>query len=409
MSELKVCVVGLGYIGLPTAVVVAKAGHYVSGVDVSEEVVRQVNSGAAHFQEPDLDAELADVVNRKLLVAGTEVPPSDIFMICVPTPVHLSDDGAEADMSYVNAAADRIAPMVKDGDIVILESTSPVGATDELQKRFDSMLPKDVRVTVAYCPERVLPGHIMVEMINNSRVVGCNDTAIRSKIVDFYRSFVEGEVLETPTKTAEMCKLVENSYRDVNIAFANELSILCDEDGIDVWELIRVANRHPRVNILSPGAGVGGHCIAIDPWFIVARSPKEARIIKMARVTNDEKTDWVINRIQNKLDELRGLLGREPKLACLGVAFKPDVDDLRGAPALRVYRHFLDAGIETMAVDPMLDNSPSVVTVPFEEAVPAADVIVSLVAHSAFKSSASLTLLEGRDVFDCCGLLSDEQ
>ena len=266
-----------------------------------------------------------------------------------------------------------------------------------------------MRVTVAYCPERVLPGRIMVEMIHNSRVVGCNDTAIRSKIVDFYRSFVEGEVLETPTKTAEMCKLVENSYRDVNIAFANELSILCDEDGIDVWELIRVANRHPRVNILSPGAGVGGHCIAIDPWFIVARNPKEARIIKMARVTNDEKTDWVINRIQNKLDELRGLLGREPKLACLGVAFKPDVDDLRGAPALRVYRHFLDAGIETMAVDPMLENSPSVATVPFEEAVPAADVIVSLVAHSAFKSSGSLTLLEGRDVFDCCGLLSDEQ
>ena len=215
-----------------------------------------------------------------------------------------NDHGVEADMTYVNAAADQIAPVLKDGDIVILESTSPVGATDDVQRRLNSMLPENVSVTVAYCPERVLPGRIMIEMVRNSRVVGCNNPKARKKIAEFYRSFVEGEVVETNTKTAEMCKLVENSYRDVNIALANELSILCDADDIDVWELISIANRHPRVNILAPGAGVGGHCIAVDPLFIVARNPDAARIIKLARVTNDEKTNWVIERIETLLDDL---------------------------------------------------------------------------------------------------------
>ena len=334
------------------AVIVAKAGYRVLGVDINDEVVRQVNSGEAHFQEPDLNAALAHVVGCNQLVVQLEAQPSDIFIICVPTPVSQNDHGVEADMTYVNAAADQIAPVLKDGDIVILESTSPVGATDDVQRRLNSMLPENVSVTVAYCPERVLPGRIMIEMVRNSRVVGCNNPKARKKIAEFYRSFVEGEVVETNTKTAEMCKLVENSYRDVNIALANELSILCDADDIDVWELISIANRHPRVNILAPGAGVGGHCIAVDPLFIVARNPDAARIIKLARVTNDEKTNWVIERIETLLDDLERRLLRKPKLACLGVTFKPDVDDLRGAPALKIYRHFLDKGVEVVAVDP---------------------------------------------------------
>ncbi len=406
MSELKVCVLGLGYIGLPAAVIVAKAGYRVLGVDINDEVVRQVNSGEAHFQEPDLNAALAHVVGCNQLVVHLEAQPSDIFIICVPTPVSQNDHGVEADMSYVNAAADQIASVLKDGDMVILESTSPVGATDDLQRRLNSMLPENVSVTVAYCPERVLPGQIMIEMVRNSRVVGCNNPKVRKKIAEFYRSFVEGEVVETNTKTAEMCKLVENSYRDVNIALANELSILCDADDIDVWELINIANRHPRVNILAPGAGVGGHCIAVDPLFIVARNPDAARIIKLARVTNDEKTNWVIERIETLLDDLERRLRRKPKLACLGVTFKPDVDDLRGAPALKIYRHFLEEGVEVVAVDPMLKNHPSIETKPFSEAVLTADLVVVLVAHSFFKQNPNLEILKNQKVFDCCGLLS---
>ena len=406
MSELKVCVLGLGYIGLPTAVIVAKAGYRVVGVDISDEVVQKVNSGEAHFQEPDLDSQLAYVVNRKQLVAKLKAEPSNIFIICVPTPVNLKDHGVEADMRYVNAVADQIASVLKDGDIVILESTSPVGATDILQCRLSSMLPENVRVTVAYCPERVLPGRIMIEMIQNDRVVGCNNLEIRERIAKFYRSFVEGEVVETNTKTAEMCKLIENSYRDVNIAFANELSILCDADEIDVWELISIANRHPRVNILAPGAGVGGHCIAVDPLFIVSRNPNAARIIKLARLTNDEKTNWVIERIETLLDELEQRLCRKPKLACLGVTFKPDVEDLRGAPALKIYRHFLDNGVEVLAVDPMLKDHSSVETKPFDEVVSIVDLVVVLVAHSFFKQNSNLELLKNQNVFDCCGLLS---
>ena len=399
MSELKVCVLGLGYIGLPAAVIVAKAGYRVLGVDINDEVVRQVNSGEAHFQEPDLNAALAHVVGCNQLVVQLEAQPSDIFIICVPTPVSQNDHGVEADMTYVNAAADQIAPVLKDGDIVILESTSPVGATDDVQRRLNSMLPENVSVTVAYCPERVLPGRIMIEMVRNSRVVGCNNPKARKKIAEFYRSFVEGEVVETNTKTAEMCKLVENSYRDVNIALANELSILCDADDIDVWELISIANRHPRVNILAPGAGVGGHCIAVDPLFIVARNPDAARIIKLARVTNDEKTNWVIERIETLLDDLERRLRRKPKLACLGVTFKPDVDDLRGAPALKIYRHFLDEGVEVVAVDPMLTNHPSVKTKPFGEAVLTADLVVVLVAHSFFKQNPNLEILKNQKSF----------
>ena len=396
MSELKVCVLGLGYIGLPAAVIVAKAGYRVLGVDINDEVVRQVNSGEAHFQEPDLNAALAHVVGCNQLVVQLEAQPSDIFIICVPTPVSQNDHGVEADMTYVNAAADQIAPVLKDGDIVILESTSPVGATDDVQRRLNSMLPENVSVTVAYCPERVLPGRIMIEMVRNSRVVGCNNPKARKKIAEFYRSFVEGEVVETNTKTAEMCKLVENSYRDVNIALANELSILCDADDIDVWELISIANRHPRVNILAPGAGVGGHCIAVDPLFIVARNPNAARIIKLARVTNDEKTNWVIERIETLLDDLERRLRRKPKLACLGVTFKPDVDDLRGAPALKIYRHFLDEGVEVVAVDPMLTNHPSVKKKPFGVAVLTADLVVVLVAHSFFKQNPNLEILKNQ-------------
>jgi UDP-N-acetyl-D-mannosaminuronic acid dehydrogenase len=335
--EKKVAVIGLGYIGLPTAALIARSGCKVLGVDVSAHVVETVNSGRIHIEEVDLDGLVQGVVARGDLRASTTVEPSDVFVIAVPTPVSANH---APDISYVLKAAGSIAPVLKAGDLVILESTSPVGTTEQMCKVIAGLRP-DLKVPgqtsdvadifVSYCPERVLPGRILIELVNNDRCIGGITPRCARKAMTFYRQFVRGECITTNAKAAEMVKLVENSYRDVNIAFANELSVISDGMGIDVWEVIRLANRHPRVNILQPGPGVGGHCIAVDPWFIVHGDPENSRLIRTAREVNDAKTDYVIDRASQMIDEMPGAT-----IACLGLAFKPNIDDFRESPAVKV-------------------------------------------------------------------------
>ena len=397
MNAQTVCVVGLGYIGLPTAALLATRGFRVHGVDISANVVETINRGEIHIVEPDLDALVAQSVASGALSAATEPSAADIFMICVPTPFRDQAGEPEPDMSYVLSAARQIAPFLRPGNIVILESTSPVGSTRQVA---DTMAAAGVdigQVHFAYCPERVLPGRIIEELVTNARVVGGLDKAAAAKAGDFYRAFVTGGVFETEAATAEMCKLAENSFRDVNIAFANELSLLCADNGVDVWDLIRLANRHPRVNILQPGTGVGGHCIAVDPWFLVAMNPAKANLIRTARKVNLGKTEWVVDH----LAERAGALGRaNPKVACLGLAFKPDIDDLRESPAMEVVRALRGSGLDVVAVEPNVAHVDGVDLVSLEEAM-TADLIAILVAHKEFR-----TLARADHVIDLCGALS---
>ncbi|MEQ1510861.1 MAG: UDP-N-acetyl-D-mannosamine dehydrogenase, partial [Sphingopyxis sp.] len=344
-KQQKVVVVGLGYIGLPTAAIIARAGASVLGIDVSQHVVDTVNEGRVHIEEVDLHGLVQGVVSRGLLRASTAPESADTFVIAVPTPIR--DDHAP-DISYVLAAAQNIAPILKSGDLVILESTSPVGTTEKVaamiaEARPDLKVPGHCTGTpdlyISYCPERVLPGRILIELVDNDRVIGGITPRCARKAMGFYRQFVRGACLTTTARAAEMVKLVENSYRDVNIAFANELSMIADNMGIDVWEVIALANRHPRVNILQPGPGVGGHCIAVDPWFLVAGDPETAHIIRTAREVNEAKTDFVIGRAIRMIEE-----SGAKTIACLGLAFKPNIDDFRESPAVIVSaalaRHF---------------------------------------------------------------------
>lgn len=340
-NKLKsICVVGLGYIGLPTAVVLASRGVSVTGVDVNKDVVAKINRGEIHIVEPDLDAVTARVVQNQLLRAATAPTAADAFVIAVPTPFH---DG-KADLSYVHAAAASVAPVLKAGDLVVLESTSPPGTTESMTAQLAALRP-DLRfptvdnatcdVHVAYCPERVLPGRVLIELVENDRVIGGITPECSVRAEELYRIFCTGSLLKTGVRTAEMCKLTENSFRDVGIAFANELSVICEKLDINVWELIRLANHHPRVNILQPGPGVGGHCIAVDPWFIVEAAPKESRLIRTAREVNDGKPAYVLDKIKSAVAGARAA-GAKPKVALLGLAFKPDVDDFRESPALHI-------------------------------------------------------------------------
>ena len=335
-----VCVVGLGYIGLPTASFLGTRGYRVYGVDVSEEVVNTINGGGIHIVEPDLDIMVKSAVQAGNLTADTKPHEADVFIIAVPTPLKSTTDSAkrlvkQPDLSYIEKATKAISPFVRPGNLIILESTSPVGTTDEIVA---STLRDDGHaigndVYIAHCPERVLPGRILIELVENDRVVGGVDDASTQAAVEFYEEFVRGDVLPTNAKTAELVKLSENSYRDVNIAFANELSMICDSEKIRTWEAIELANRHPRVNILQPGPGVGGHCIAVDPWFIVHRSPTQSRLIRSAREVNDAKPGWVLDRIKKCADKYKN-----PTIACLGLTFKADVDDIRESPHLRLQR-----------------------------------------------------------------------
>ncbi len=329
---------------------------------------------------------------------------ADIYMICVPTPFHAGEGIPQPNIDYVLAATGSITGLVKPGDLVILESTSPVGTTRKMAEVLSQAGVDISQVHMAYCPERVLPGKIMTELVENDRVVGGLTPEATKAVSAFYKTFVRGAVLETDAATAEMCKLTENSYRDVNIAFANELSLLCAKSGINVWQLIKLANRHPRVNILQPGTGVGGHCIAVDPWFIVASDPDNARIIRTAREVNNYKTDWVIDQIKIAVADASARTGRKPKVACLGLAFKPDIDDLRESPAVHVASALQAQAYDVVAVEPNIQSHDKFALVTLEEALQTADVVAVLVKHRQFVQLASSGELGGDSILDFCGV-----
>ncbi len=389
MLDKKICVIGLGYIGLPTASLLGTKGFKVHGVDVSKHVVDTINQGEIHIVEPDLDIMVRSAVNAGNLKAGLEPVEADIFIIAVPTPFK---DDHQPDLSYVESATKMISPFVKPGNLVILESTSPVGTTDEVVAKIlkENGHDTDNDVYVAHCPERVLPGRILIELVENDRIVGGVNPLATEKAVEFYESFVRGEVLSTDSRTAEMAKLTENSSRDVSIAFANELSLICDEEGINVWELISLANRHPRVNILTPGPGVGGHCIAVDPWFIVARSPKYSKLIKTARLVNDAKPGWVVEKVKSRAEKFK-----HPVIGCLGLAFKADVDDLRESPAVDIVRNLIKDKVgEIIISEPNLKKHDEFDLISCEELIERADIILLLVDHKEFKGIKRLELNE---------------
>jgi len=384
MRKERVCVVGLGYIGLPTAALLAANDYEVVGVDLNAHAVETINQGRVHIVEPDLAAYVHTAVAAGRLRAYQTPQLADIYMICVPTPFHEGEGIPRPNIDYVLAATRSIAGLVKAGDRIILESTSPVGTTRRMAEVLAQAGVDTGSVLMAYCPERVLPGKIMTELVENDRVVGGLTSQATGAVASFYRTFVRGEVLETDAPTAEMCKLAENSFRDVNIAFANELSLLCNTAGIDVRRLIELANRHPRVNILQPGTGVGGHCIAVDPWFLVAGDPENARLIRTAREVNNAKTAWVIDAIRGALSEAATRLGHRPRVACLGLAFKPDIDDLRESPALHVAQELRSQGEDVVVVEPHIDTHPDLELVDLGAALASADVVAVLVRHRQF-------------------------
>ena len=396
ISNLKICIVGLGYIGLPSAALLANRGYQVQGVDVSQEVVDTINQGDIHIAEPDLDSFVHSAVNSGHLKASLKPEPADVFILAVPTPFH---DGFVPNIDYVLNATRSIAPVIKPGDLVILESTSPVGTTEKVAQTLRDGGVDTNTVHIAHCPERVLPGHIMRELVENDRIVGGITSEASEKVAAFYRTFVTGEVLITDARTAEMAKLTENSFRDVNIALANELSLLSDKFGIDVWELIRLANRHPRVNILQPGTGVGGHCIAVDPWFIVHEGGDDARLIRSGREVNTRKTEWVVEKIKAEVSVFKEQQGRNPVVACMGLAFKPNIDDLRESPALWVYQQLVAADVQPLAVEPNLKKHASLTLTAWKDAAAEADIVIYLVGHREFQKLEVI----GK-VLDFCGV-----
>ncbi len=411
----KVCVVGLGYIGLPTAAMLASRGHEVVGCDVNARAVEMINSGRPHFHEPDLQMLLTAAVQTGRLLAQTAPAASDYFILAVPTPFK---EGNKPDLSYVDAATDLIAPVLKRGDTVILESTSPVGATQALTERLRSARPDlafphfqeegDVDVFVAHCPERVMPGQMVRELLSNDRIIGGMTDDCAKSAFTLYESFVSGRTSLTDCRTAEFVKLIENSYRDVNLAFANELSLVCDELGLDVWRAIDLANRHPRVNILQPGAGVGGHCIAVDPRFIIDAAPRTTRLIRAAREVNDSKPQWVSEQILRLTSRFR-----DPVVASFGITYKPDVDDIRESPSLKVVQTVAkQTGTRVLVVDPNVHELPTVLRglnnvalVNAETARQEADIVAFLVGHRQFRRLDKKLFLN-KAVVDAVGLMA---
>lgn len=397
----KVVTIGLGYIGLPTSALIASNKIHVHGVDISQHVVDTINSGNIHIVEPELDVVVAKAVQDGYLKADIKPVTADVYLIVVPTPFK---GNHEPDISYVKAATKSILPLLKKNDLYIIESTSPVGTTDKMMEYIYSERPelKD-QIYLAYCPERVLPGNVLYELVNNDRVIGGVNEESTNKAIEFYKKFVNGDLHPTNAKTAEMCKLTENASRDSQIAFANELSLICDKAGINVWELIKLANKHPRVNILQPGCGVGGHCIAVDPYFLVSEFPNESRMIAQARNTNNYKSFWCAEKIKStRLDfELKN--GREPSIAIMGLAFKPNIDDLRESPAIQIAERVLqDLGDADMfIVEPNVEEHKIFKLTNYEVAVEKADIIVLLVAHNEFKT---LKIGENKIVLDFCGV-----
>jgi UDP-N-acetyl-D-mannosaminuronic acid dehydrogenase len=419
MTFGTIAVVGLGYIGLPTAAVFASRKRKVIGIDVNTHAVETINRGEVHIVEPDLDMLVHAAVTEGYLRATTVAEPADAFLIAVPTPFNANH---EPDLSYIESASKAIAPVLKAGDLVILESTSPVGATERMaawlaEARPDLTFPQTAGETsdirIAHCPERVLPGHVLSELVHNDRVIGGMTPRCSEVATSLYKLFVEGECVITNARTAEMCKLTENSFRDVNIAFANELSMVCDKLDVDVWELIRLANRHPRVNILQPGPGVGGHCIAVDPWFIVSQAPEQSRLIRTAREVNDSKPAWVLAKVRSHINDLIASTGKTRssiRIACLGLAFKANIDDLRESPALAITAAIAqEFPGQVVAVEPHIDAVPlnlrqaDVQLVDMTEAL-LADVLVLLVDHKDLTAQ-PLRLLANQRLVDTRGAL----
>lgn len=392
---------GLGYIGLPTAIIAAKHGVNVLGVDINSGVVEMTNQGKLHIIEPGMEEYLQEVVNAGLLKASTTPEISDAYFMVVPTPFK---GNHEPDISYVEAATRSVLPYLKEGDLYVIESTSPVGTTEKMQSLIFSERPelKD-KIYIAYCPERVLPGNVIYELVHNDRVIGGINQESTDKAIEFYSQFVQGTLHKTNCKTAEMCKLTENSSRDVQIAFANELSLICDKAGINVWELIELANKHPRVNILQPGAGVGGHCIAVDPYFITADFPYESQLISKAREINNYKSFWCAEKVHNAILRFELEHHRKPIVAMMGLAFKPNIDDLRESPAKCITTKVMQAcnNADILVVEPNVKEHKVFKLTDYKEAYEKADIVVFLTAHDPFKE---LPYMEDKVVLDFCGI-----
>lgn len=400
MNKVQVVTIGLGYIGLPTSALIAQNSIQVHGVDVNQHVVDTINKGEIHIVEPSLDVAVESAVKNGFLKAATTPVVADTYLIVVPTPFK---GNHEPDISYVEAATRNIIPLLKENDLYIIESTSPIGTTEKMMALIYAERPELVnKLHIAYCPERVLPGNVMYELVHNDRVIGGVDEKSTQKALAFYKQFVKGELHATNARTAEMCKLTENSSRDVQIAFANELSLICDKAGINVWELISLANKHPRVNILQPGCGVGGHCIAVDPYFIVSDYPMESKIIGTAREVNNYKSFWCAEKIQNEKLQFELAHGRKPKIALMGLAFKPNIDDLRESPAKYIVNKVLqnDNNGDYFIVEPNIESHNVFKLTNYKVAAEKADIVVFLVAHKEFNTID----LKGKKVLDFCGI-----
>ena len=400
---MKACFMGLGYIGLPTAIISSQHGINVCGVDINPKVVEKTNRGELHIAEPGLQDLLKKAVDSKSLVASTTPFESDVYLIVVPTPFKAKH---EPDISYVESATKTVIPLLKEGDLFIIESTSPVGTTEKMAELIFAERPElKGSIHIAYCPERVLPGNVIFELVNNDRVIGGIDDASADAAAEFYGKFVTGQLHKTNCRTAEMCKLVENSSRDVQIAFANELSMICEKAGINVWELISLANKHPRVNILQPGCGVGGHCIAVDPYFISSAFPNEAKIIAQARSINNYKSEWCVEKAKNAILSFELENGKKPQVALMGLAFKPNIDDLRESPAMKIAKHLVAEmpDVKFNIVEPNISSHPDFDIVDFQTAFEQSDIVVYLTAHKQF----FMLPQEANDklILDFCGVI----
>ncbi|MBR4989164.1 MAG: UDP-N-acetyl-D-mannosamine dehydrogenase [Bacteroidaceae bacterium] len=398
---MKACFMGLGYIGLPTAIIAAKHGIDVVGVDINPEVVEVTNQGKLHIIEPGMEEMLQEVIASGKFKAYTAPQESDAYFMVVPTPFK---GDHEPDVSYVEAATRAVLPLLKDGDLYVIESTSPIGTTEMMADIIFTERPelKD-KIYIAYCPERVLPGNVIYELVHNDRVIGGLTSESTDKAIEFYSQFVKGELHKTNSRTAEMCKLTENSSRDVQIAFANELSLICDKAGINVWELINLANKHPRVNILQPGCGVGGHCIAVDPYFITADYPAESKIIATARNINNYKSFWCAEKVKSTMLEFELKNGRKPVVAMMGLAFKPNIDDLRESPAKTIVGKAIQMcnNADILIVEPNVQEHKQFKLTPYQEAFDKADIVVMLTAHDQFKT---LPYDDSKIILDFCGI-----
>ena len=403
-----VCILGLGYIGLPTAAILSKNKYRVFGVDIDPAIVNIINDGKVHIVEPELDVLISESVACGSLSASCTPTEADIYMICVPTPFYdrAGSPFPQPNIEYVLQAARSLLPIIKSGDLVILESTSPVGTTKAISALFQESGVDISQVSFAYCPERVLPGNILKELVDNDRIVGGMDPKATNSACEFYKSFVKGVIHASDSQTAELCKLVENSYRDLNIAFANELAFLCEKIGVNPLRLIDLANYHPRVNVLQPGIGVGGHCIAVDPWFLVSLDQENTSLIQTARAINDKRPKWVINKIISGAQNWENSKNEPPVIVCLGITFKPNVDDLRGSPALNIANELKNFGYEVLVVEPNITSLENLKLIEASDINLNKSLVVGLVKHSLFIDLVNSKQFKGASFIDFCGLVS---